>query len=118
MQILLHDIQLYGYHGVTRLENRCGTHFKVSMAVTLKQHVHPIGLADTVDYVMVFQLLKSEFNKTTPLLEELAERILIRLFEQFPEQIDQAEITVLKTNPAVQGFQGSLGVRAIKTSTP
>lgn len=117
MQILLQDIHLYGYHGVTTLENRCGTQFKVNMSITLKKHIHPIGLADTVDYVRVFQLLTSEFNKTTALLEELADRILVRLFEQFPEQIDQAEITVLKVNPAVQGFQGSLGVRSVKTST-
>ena len=102
---------------MTTLENHCGTAFKVNMAITLKRHVQPTHLTDTVDYAMVFQLLKSEFKKTTPLLEELADRILTRIFEQFPEQIDQAEITVLKINPAVQGFRGSLGVRAVKTST-
>lgn len=114
MQILLKDILLYGYHGITPLENICGTQFKVDLVVSLKKGTTTTVLEETVDYVQLYTILKTEFKRTNALLEVLAESILSIIIDKFSAQIEEAEITIYKINAAVEGLQGQLGVRAVK----
>lgn len=117
MQILLKDIQLFGFHGVTPLENRCGTLFSVDMVITLKNNMPITVLEETVDYMRVYHILKTEFKKTTMLLEVLADTVLLQVLKRFSPQIDEAEITIFKINAAVEGFQGRLGVKSVLRSS-
>jgi 7,8-dihydroneopterin aldolase/epimerase/oxygenase len=114
MQILLRNIQLYGYHGITTLENKCGTHFAIDMTITLKSNMTIKALEDTIDYVQVYKLLRAQFCEPHSLLEVLAEKILQQVFFQFSSHVEEAEISIMKLNPAVAGFQGSLGVSVKK----
>lgn len=112
MQIILQDIILFGYHGVHSLENAVGTSFKIDLTIDMKDM--PItSLDDTIDYEKVFLLLKNEFEKTEKLLEVLSERIIQAICLTF-KGIIQIEITILKINPHIPSFQGTVGVKKVK----
>lgn len=113
MQIILKDIVLFGYHGVHELERMVGTHFRMNVLIDCG-HSKPIhALADTLDYASVFTLVKNEFQKTEALLEVLIERIIQSLFNAFSE-VKSVDISIVKLNPPIAGFQGEVGVRLKK----
>ena len=112
MQIILKDILLFGYHGVHPLENELGTSFKIDINIDVED-VQIRSLDDTVDYEKVFVLLKEEFEKTEKLLEVLADRIIISICNHF-KHILQVEVSIMKINPPIPSFQGSVGVKKIK----
>ncbi len=114
MQILLQDIKLFGYHGVQPLEKVTGTHFTVNITIDINATGDlPMALADTIDYADVFQLLKTEFSQTEELLENLAERILTKIFTNFT-LAQHADIAIWKNNAPISAFQGRVGVRLSK----
>lgn len=113
IQILLQDIKLFGYHGVHPLEKVTGTHFTVNITIDINATGEPMALADTIDYADVFQLLKTEFSQTEDLLENLAERILTKIFTTFT-LAQHADIAILKNNAPISAFQGRVGVRLSK----
>ena len=112
MQIILQDIILFGYHGVHPLENELGTSFNIDIKIDVEE-VQILSLEDTVDYEKVYVLLKAEFEKTEKLLEVLADRIILSICNHF-KHISQVEVTIMKINPPIPSFQGSVGVKKIK----
>lgn len=113
MNIILKDIKLYGYHGVHPLENSCGTAFILNIVVATEP-IKPIKtLEDTIDYAAVYSLVKQIFSTTEQLLEVVAEKIFIAIAENFPIAAE-IEISILKTNPPIEGFMGQVGVHLKK----
>ena len=112
MQIILENIILFGYHGVHPLENEVGTSFRVGINIEMED-VSVQSIDDTIDYEQVYRVLKDEFNKTEKLLEVLAERINEVICAKF-RNIVQVEITIMKIDPPISSFQGSVGVKKIK----
>ena len=68
MKIFLKDILLYGYHGILDLERKVGTEFSINIYMDIDLPEANITLDDTIDYSVVFSLLKEEFLISTPLL--------------------------------------------------
>lgn len=114
MEILLKNIELFGLHGVNPLENRVGTGFIVNICIRLNTNKQVESLQDTIDYSVVYAILKSEFEKTEELLEVLAQRIIATISTRFPS-LREIDIEILKTNPTIEGFSGMLGIRTKKT---
>ena len=115
MEIILKDIKLFGYHGVTDLERISGTEFSINITIGTKNNEQNpiIQLSDTIDYSDVFTLLKIEFAKPEQLLEVLANRILSAIVKRYT--IAQAvELTIMKVNAPIPGLDGQVGVRIIK----
>jgi dihydroneopterin aldolase len=109
MKIYLNDIRLFGFHGVYPLEKKMGNEFLVNLILNVNLPSTSVSLDETVDYAQVFSIVKEEFSKPEELLENLINRIANVLSHTFP-QISEIDIRVMKTNPPIEGFTGTVGV--------
>ncbi len=115
MQIILKDILLFGYHGVHELERIVGTHFRINVLIDCDNSKSIQALNDTVDYASVFTLVKHEFQETESLLEVLIERMIQSIINSF-SSVKSVDISIVKLNPPIAGFQGEVGVRLKKNA--
>jgi dihydroneopterin aldolase len=113
MQILLKDVVLFGLHGVHPLEKKVGTTFKINIQIDLDPSISVQFLSDTLDYAEVFATLKKEFQVTEDLLEVLIERIIASI-ALLSSNIKTIDISIIKLNAPITGFQGEVGVRKQK----
>ena len=114
MKVFLKDILLYGYHGIHDLEKKVGTEFSINITMDIDLPETNIMLDDTIDYSVVFSLLKEEFLIATPLLENLAIRISERIKSVFP-LMNKIQVNIIKYNAPIVGFQGEVGIEFEKT---
>jgi dihydroneopterin aldolase len=116
MNIILKDIKLFGYHGVHPLENSCGTDFIINIIIVIDNNKDIKTLSDTIDYAAVYSLMKQIFSTTEQLLEVVAEKIFNSIAENFPIATE-IEISILKSNPPIEGFVGQVGVHLKKRTS-
>ena len=82
MTIQLNDVQFYGYHGLYKEEQELGNTFIVNLAIDFVPSVESItNINETIDYVQVYELIKTRMQIPTPLLETIAEDIATNIFE-------------------------------------
>lgn len=77
-RLLLEGMEFYGYHGDIEAERNLGT--RIAVDVAIEADLRPAGrsdsVADTVDYLRCFQLVREVVeNRQFRLLEALAEAI-------------------------------------------
>ena len=109
MKVFLKDIILYGYHGIHDLERKVGTEFSININMDIDLSESTITLDDTIDYSVVFSLLKEEFSIASPLLENLAIRISERIKSVYP-LMNKIQLNIIKHNAPIEGFQGEVGI--------
>jgi dihydroneopterin aldolase len=102
--IKVKNINLYAFHGCLAEEAKIGSWYKVAVKVKadLKKSSKSDDLKDTVDYVHLNLIVKEEMAIRSKLLEEVAQRILNRFFEEIP-MIKKATVSVSKINPPIGG---------------
>lgn len=110
-KILVEGIRLYAYHGCMEEEGKVGRAFVVdiTMDVDLKRSSESDKLADTVDYVKVYEIVKEEMAIRSKLMEHVANRIHVALLKKYP-QIQKAEVKVTKLAPPINGIVESTSV--------
>ncbi|MFN5423039.1 MAG: dihydroneopterin aldolase [bacterium] len=116
MEIILRDIKLMGYHGVTELERKAGTDFCIDIVIKMNEHSENgiSQLSDTIDYSSVYSLLSNEFAIPEQLLETLAVRIVNKILSAF-STAQQVELTILKVNAPIAGLDGKVGIKFKKS---
>ncbi len=108
--IHLVDILLHGYHGLFEEEKLVGNTFKINVTVVYTPAHFPItNLSDTIDYGAVFQILKSQMQVPTPLLETLAANFCTSVFEKYTTA-QEISINIQKMVPPISGMVGSVAV--------
>lgn len=102
--ILLENIVLYGFHGVFPQETKVGNLFKINVSLTVDLEKSSLSdqLDDTINYGMVYEVIKEEMAVPSKLLEHVAGRIVRRLKKDF-NSIESIEIKLSKQNPPVGG---------------
>ena len=102
--IQVNNIKLYAFHGCLEEEARIGSDYRVDITVKadLKQSAKSDDLQDTVDYVLLNQIVKEEMAIRAKLLEKVADRILNRIFNE-SSLVTDAEVAVSKLNPPIGG---------------
>lgn len=102
--IELEEMEFYAYHGCYKEEQIVGNRFLVSITivtnVTLAAQTDKIQ--DALNYVKVYEIVKSEMKQTSHLLEHITSRILDSLYRNFPF-IQKATVKVSKMNPPMGG---------------
>lgn len=114
MQIIVNDLNLFGYHGVHPLEKKVGTRFNMNITIDLAVNHCIQSIEDTLDYAKVYETVKREFIQVEDLLEVLLERI-VSAIHQLSTHIIAIDITVEKLNAPITGFNGKIGVRMTKS---
>lgn len=103
-RIELKNIKLYAYHGVAEQERSVGNLFVVDILLTvpLEKAMQSDKLDDTINYAIVYDIVKLEMNIPSNLLEHVAGRIINSLKQHF-SQLSAIELKVSKLNPPIEG---------------
>lgn len=97
-------MKFYAYHGVDPQETHVGNLFIVDLILTVDV-INAIGsdcLDDTVNYAEVYEVVKSEMDVPSKLIEHVAGRIIKVLKNRFPK-IEHVQIKLSKLNPPFGG---------------
>ena len=103
-QLVLENLTFYAYHGVFPEENIVGNTFVVTLSVDvdLQKASETDNLDDTINYQLLYDIVKTEMQIQSKLIEHVAGRILRAVISKFP-QITKTEIQLKKLNPPISG---------------
>ncbi len=103
-RILLENVRVYTNHGCLDEEALIGSEYRVDLEVStdLTKSSKTDDLKDTVDYVYLNKVIKQEMSIRSKLLEQVAQRILDRIFAE-EDMVLQATVKVSKLNPPLGG---------------
>lgn len=103
----IEDIRLHAFHGCLEEEGRIGGKYRVDITAhaDLEACAMQDDLEQTVDYVLVYELVKAEMAVRSKLIETVARRIALRLVEAYP-WVESWEVALTKFNPPVNGALG------------
>ena len=105
MQYLeLKDLSFHAYHGVMEQEKIVGNTYVVNLKLffDFTKAMQSDDLDDTVNYALVYEIVKQEMNIHADLIEHLAFRIVNQIKNMFT-QIEEIEIRLAKKNPPIGG---------------
>lgn len=102
--IKLKNIRAFSYHGCLVEEGKIGSDYSVDLEVKtdLRKSCLSDNLADTVDYVLLNQIVVAEMAIRSDLLEHVAHRIIVRIFAE-AAAVSRIKIGVSKLNPPIGG---------------
>jgi dihydroneopterin aldolase len=100
--ILITGQQVYAFHGCLKEESLIGGNYVVDVVihVDFTQAAAKDALSETVDYVVVGEIVAREMSVRSKLIETVLERIVLAVGKEYP-QIAEIEVTVRKMNPPV-----------------
>lgn len=114
MTIQLQQLRFFTKHGLYAEELKTGNEFEVSLSV---DHIPAEGvitdISTTVNYVTLYELVKTRMQQPTALLETVAMEITEAIFAAFPA-VKKTELSIIKLHPPIAGFTGSVGVKYCK----
>lgn len=102
--IKLKNIRTFSYHGCLVEESKIGSDYRVDLTIhtDLKKSAQSDKLADTVDYVLLNQIVKEQMAIRSELLEHAAKRIIDEIFAK-SATVDKIKVKVSKINPPIGG---------------
>ena len=102
--IKVENIRVFAYHGCLKEEKKIGSDYRVDLEVRANLQTSAVTdkLSDTVDYVFLNKIVREEMEKPSHLLETVAKRILIRIFNE-DNLVNKATVWVSKLNPPIGG---------------
>ncbi len=113
--IRLEKMDFYAFHGCFAEEQAIGTLFCVDMELevdTLRSQTSD-ELADTVNYLSVYQTVKHQMAIPSKLLENVCERIANAVLDKF-EGVEALTVKVSKLNPPLGGKLAAVSVEINK----
>ena len=103
-EIRLNDIRIYAHHGCLPQETIIGSDYLVQLCVEADLSTSALSdqLEDTVDYVLLQDIVAQEMATPSKLLEHVAWRINRQVIERCPT-VEWSEVVVSKINPPIGG---------------
>jgi len=102
--IKLKNIRTYSYHGCLIEEGKIGSDYSVDLEVKTNLNKCSLSddLKDTIDYVLLNQIVVEEMAIRSNLLEHVAQRIIRRVLKEVAT-ISYVKLGVSKLNPPIGG---------------
>lgn len=102
--ISIEGMEFFAYHGCFTEEQLIGTWFMVDLFLEVDTTTAEQSdrLEETVNYLSVYQLVKSEMMINSKLLEHVGRRILTAVRNKFPT-VEHARLKIRKMNPPLGG---------------
>tara|TARA_B100000929_G_C15415857_1_gene389642 strand:- start:104 stop:466 length:363 start_codon:yes stop_codon:yes gene_type:complete len=115
IEICLKNIRCYSFHGCLKEEQILGGEYLVSLWVRgeFGKSVHSDALKDTVDYVLLNNIVLEEMATRSKLLESVADRVVSRVLRE-DGRVNQATASISKLSPPVGGEVESVSVKISK----
>lgn len=113
--ISVKNIRVYAYHGCLEEEAKIGSDYRVDIKVhaDLSTSAQTDALEDTVDYVHLNHIVTEEMAIRSKLLEEVAQRIIDRIFREL-SLVEKVKVSVAKLNPPIGGDVSSVVIGLTK----
>jgi len=104
-RITLEGLEFFAFHGYYEEEQKIGNKYGVDISIEmpLEKASKNDRLTDTISYEDLYNIIRAEMKKPSRLLENIGERILKAVFEQFP-LITYADVCISKFNPPIGGI--------------
>ena len=112
--IHLSDLRFHAHHGWHNEETIAGNGFLVNLVIDFESTDTVKLLEETINYVLVYEQLKTVFSRPAKLLETVADDSCAAIL-QLDKRIKTINITITKLNPPISNFIGSVGVSLLKT---
>jgi dihydroneopterin aldolase len=108
-------MEFHAFHGCLEHEQTLGNTFIVS--VTMELDTTKPGktdeLEDTLNYQLVYNVIKGQMEIPSKLIEHVSQRILDNLMTGFP-QINSLDVNLSKLNPPLGGKVDKVTIRLSK----
>lgn len=103
-KIALDGLEFHAHHGVYSYERDSGNKFEVDISVETDFSAAALhdNLTETVDYEILYRIVRDEMEKPSRLIETVAEKIVNNVLEKIPAVI-QVELKISKLNPPIGG---------------
>lgn len=114
--IFVNDIQLHAYHGVMPQEQLTGNDYLVSVSAQypIDKAIITDDVQHTLNYAMVYDIVKEEMGISSKLVEHVAGRIAQHLMKQFAD-ISAVQVRITKLNPPMGAQCAGAGVEVEMT---
>lgn len=103
-KILVDGINLYAYHGCLDEEEKIGANYivDVTMETDFSEAAKEDDLNKTIDYVIVYNIVKKQMAIRAKLIEAVGQRIIVELKKTF-DSLLKVEVKISKLNPPMNG---------------
>lgn len=103
-KVALEGLEFHAYHGVYPHERNSGNWFEVDISVEtdFTEGAERDELSGTVNYEVLFRIIKDEMEKPSKLLETVAEKIVCDVLNEIPAAIE-VQLKISKINPPIGG---------------
>lgn len=112
--IHLNDLEFFAHHGWHNEEALAGGNFRVAVSLEFEDSKKIESLEDTINYVEVYNVIKTKVNLRVRLLETLAADICEEI-SQIDKRIKTINITITKLAPPIINFIGNVAVSLTKS---
>lgn len=114
--IFVNDIQLHAYHGVMPQEQLTGNDYLVSVSAQypIDKAIITDDVQHTLNYAMVYDIVKEEMGISSKLVEHVAGRIAQHLMKQFAD-ISAVQVRITKLNPPMGAQCAGAGIEVEMT---
>ena len=108
-KIKISNLSFYSYHGCFSEETKIGSDYKVDVWVEgdFSKAESSDSLDDAIDYVNLTDLVASEMEIPSKLIEHVASRIMSRISSRWP-QVERAGVTIKKMHPPMNEYADSV----------
>ena len=108
--IHLQNLNFYSYHGVHEEEKILGNEYVVNADIRFHEDEPEIRLlAATINYVDVFEIIKSRMKVPTPLLETVVMEIGNAIYERY-NYVRYIHVSLTKVHPPIVSIRGAVAV--------
>lgn len=107
--ISLHNLIFNSFHGVYEEEKLLGNTFEVNASLTFIGDDKITELEQTINYAVVYEIIKQRMQQATPLLETLAQD-MVEAIGAFDKRVKSVSVSVEKKNPPIPNMEGSVSV--------
>jgi dihydroneopterin aldolase len=115
MRISLTNLEFFGLHGLYEAEKKIGNNFKVDVIIDFTPKVAVVDHLDqTIDYVKVYEKVKSIMNIPTPLLETIVCNIADQILIDHPIA-EKVFVSITKQKLPLASFEGETTVAVEKS---
>ena len=106
VRVELHNLLFRAFHGIHEEERILGNDYSVDATVEFHERDEVIEhINETIDYSVVYEIIKVRMSAPTPLLETIAMRAGNDIHRQFAD-LKSITISIKKMNPPIEGIQG------------
>lgn len=103
-ELAIEELKIFAYHGCMEVEQAIGSYYEINLNVRadLSKVSQTDNIMDTVNYVVLNSIIHEQMAIVSKTIENVCERILNTIHEQFPE-IQWVRLKISKINPPVHG---------------